>query len=527
MTFFSPEFALCFMIFFVIYWSFAKFVLVQKWLILIASYAFICLNSISFGIILFIYTCFIFFTGKWLLARVFFTQIANFQKSDELRLQIQSLKEKKETQKTPKRRYKAEPDNLEQKIQALEEELEKKAKESKILEQNINKYLLLSIVFICVLFLAFFKYYDFVYEFFTNIFGLEIVASVAFPLGISYYTFMSITYLVATSKGKCVKYNTFLNLACFLAFFPSIVMGPISRATSEKGFKPLLPQFSKPKKFTKSDEIFTLIIFACVKLLLIAGLLGPFVNDIFASVYSSDYSCMQLLSAILLYGVVLYGNFSGFIDLVRALALCLGFELAQNFTMPYARSNIKEFWHSWHITLTTFIIRYIYIPLGGSKHGFWRTQFNVLIAFVLSGIWHGVGLNFLVWGALHGLGFVIFNFYKKFVNIQFNYYFGVLLTYTFVSFVWVFFANDFESAITIFSSFTRLELYHNYSEFIIILLIFLGVAFYHKSAGLFSWSVIVLQNTAFVPKVLILGLIFTLIIALMPSGIPSFIYASF
>lgn len=528
MTFFSPEFALCFMIFFVIYWSFARFVLVQKWLILIASYAFICVNSISFGLILFLYTCFIFFAGKWLLARVFFAQITSFQKCDELRLQIQSLKNQaKEAPKTSKKRQKTEPDSLELKIQAIEQELEETTKELKILEQNSNKYLLLSLVFICVLFLAFFKYYDFVYEFFTNIFGLEIVASVAFPLGISYYTFMSITYLVATSKGKCVKYNTFLNLACFLAFFPSVVMGPISRATLEKGFKPLLPQFSKPKKFARSDEIFTLIIFACVKFLLIAGLLAPYVNEIFASVYSSDYSCMQLLGAILLYSVVLYANFSGFIDLARALALCLGFELAQNFTMPYAKSNIKEFWYSWHITLTTFIIRYIYIPLGGSKHGFWRTQINVLIAFMLSGIWHGVGLNFLAWGALHGFAVVIFNLYVKYINIQFNYYFGVLLTYIFVSFAWVFFANDFDGTITIFTSFSRLELYHNYSEIIIILLIFLGVAFYHKSAGLFSWFVIVLENIAFVPKVLILGLIFTLIIALMPSGIPSFIYASF
>lgn len=529
MTFFSPEFALCFMIFFVIYWAFARFVLVQKYLILIASYAFICVNSISFGLILFFYTCFVFFAGRWLLSRAISTENSSFEQIELLKYEIKNLQNKVnlEIKKNPKKKYKIE---LEQKIQSLEEEISQI--KTQALEQNPNASLLLSLVFLCISFLAFFKYFDEISEFFNlfvSFFGFSELGmmSIAFPLGISYYTFMSITYLVALSKGRAKRHADFVSLACFLAFFPSIVMGPISRAVSEKGLRALLPQFNRRKKFTGGDEIFVLFIFACVKFLLIAGLLGPYVNDVFSGVYSSDYSLLELISAILLYSVVLYANFSGFIDLVRALALCLGFELAPNFNMPYAKKNIKEFWKAWHITLTTFIMRYIYIPLGGSKHGILRTQINVLIAFALSGIWHGAGLNFLIWGALHGLALVIFNLYKDFVGIKFNYFFGTILTYIFVSFAWVFFANDFETAIAIFSSFSRLELYHNYSEFVIILFILLCVMFYYKSTGLFSWLVIVLQNTALLPKVLILGLIFTLIIAFMPSGIPNFIYASF
>lgn len=511
MTFFSPEFLVCFITFFVIYWACARSVLAQKWLIFLGSYAFICANSLHFGAILFIYTCFVFLCGKWLIYRAEILQNLNFD--------LETLLKEQEHKKRKK------SFNIEQSEEILA------LKNSINITKSSNNFLLLSIIFLCVLFLCFFKYYDYISIYFINLaqfFGLKMIESIAFPLGISYYTFMSIIYLVALSKAGCKKYASFLNLACFLAFFPSIVMGPISRAGyNEKGLKPLLPQFNKRKKFKNADEIFTLIIFACVKLLLISGLLAPFVNDAFVGVWSDEYSSAQIITAILLYGVVLYGNFSGFIDLARALALALGFELAQNFKMPYAKRNIREFWQSWHITLTTFIMRYIYIPLGGSKYGFFRTQINVMIAFILSGLWHGVGLNFLLWGAIHGLGLVIFNFYKTFINVSFNYYFSLLLTYIYVSISWVFFANDFDGAIAVFSAFARLEAYHNYSEIVIILLILLGVAFYHKCAGLFEWIVEVLTHTAFVPKVLILGLIFTLIIALMPSGIPNFIYASF
>lgn len=468
MTFFSPEFGFLFLIFFIIYWSFARFVFIQKCLILLASYGFIISISAQFAAILGLYTCFVFFASRY-------------------------LKTKNRSKKAKKRS---------------------------------NTFALAMILTLCVMFLSFFKYYDFLREFFatfTDFIGLP--SSIAFPLGISYYTFMSITYLVAMYKNQCRGCDDFLSLACFLGFFPTIVMGPISRAAAEGSMPAVLPQFNFKKTFKNADEIFTLIIFSAVKLLLISGYLMPFVSDIFAGVYSGDYTSGQIIIAILLYGVALYANFSGFIDLARALAMALGFELAQNFDMPYSARNIKEFWRRWHITLTTFITHYIYIPLGGSKLGFWHTQLNVMIAFMLSGIWHGVGLNFLLWGALHGLGLVLFNIYKTLKIPELNYYISVLFTYIYVSISWVFFANDFEVALDIFRSLCAFTFSVN--DCVIITLICLCVMFYRSLSGLFVF----VKNTLFamplLPKALVLGLIWSLIIAIMPKGIPSFIYASF
>ena len=199
-----------------------------------------------------------------------------------------------------------------------------------------------------------------------------------------------------------------MSLACFLAFFPSVVMGPIGRASAAKRIEPVLPQFDAPKRFGNADEIYVLVIFSLVKLLIVSSYLGSYVSNLFSGVYGDapESSAVQILIAVLLYGAVLYTNFSGFIDMARALALAMGFNLPQNFNMPYVARSLGEFWERWHISLSTFIRDYIYIPLGGSRRGFARTCLNLIIAFALSGIWHGVGLNFLIWGLLHGVGIV-------------------------------------------------------------------------------------------------------------------------
>lgn len=492
MTFFSPEFGFLFLIFLIIYWSFARFIFIQKCLILLASYGFIISISQYFALILGLYTCFVFFAGRYLKSQ---TKIEGYL----------------QTPQNPQSNKKFKRAKTNKKAKAL------------VPAHSLTLAVILSI---CVIFLSFFKYYDYVREFFgsfTDLLGLPL--SIAFPLGISYYTFMSITYLTAMYKNECKGCDDFLSLACFLGFFPTIVMGPISRAVNEGTMPAVLPQFNYKKSFKNADEIFTLMIFASVKLLIISGYLTPFVGDIFAGIYSGDYTSGQIIIAILLYGVALYANFSGFIDLVRALALALGFELAQNFDMPYSARNIKEFWRRWHITLTSFITQYIYIPLGGSKLGFWRTQLNVMIAFVLSGVWHGVGYGFFVWGLLHGLGLVIFNIYKALKMPELNYYICVLFTYIYVSIAWVFFANDFEGALEVFIALSAFTF--SSQDSVIITLICIGVMFYKSLSGLFSF----VQNTLFamplLPKALVLGIIWSLIIAIMPKGIPSFIYASF
>lgn len=524
MTFFSPEFVLLFLLFFVIYWAAKSFVGMQKLLILFGSYAFICANSLYFALVLFGFTCAVFVCGKYL------------QEHGKLvRLLEQSQKISEDLAYSAQDNTK----DFTQNSTHYEQSADKNAEQNEQKPHAKSKFAptsnlaLGAIISFCVLFLCFFKYYDFFYGVFAGFFeffGLSLFESVAFPLGISYYTFMSITYLLAMHRGQCEKCDDFISLACFLAFFPSIVMGPISRASDEKGLRALLPQFNEPKTFSRSDEIFTLIIFACVKLLIISSLLSPYVSGVFSSVYSSSSSASQILLAILLYGVVLYANFSGFIDMSRALALALGFELAQNFAMPYAARNIREFWQRWHITLTTFITRYVYIPLGGSAGGFARTQINVLIAFGLSGIWHGAEWSFLIWGVLHGIALMVFNAYKALGLPQLNYYVSVIITYIFVSFAWIFFANDFENSLIIINELFSMITAGNFGsqwQITLVILLLVGVGLYHKCAGFFGFCAHFLASMPLLPKATLLGLVFSVIIAIMPSGIPTFIYASF
>ena len=500
MTFFSPEFILLFLLFFAIYWSQKEYVLVQKILILGASYGFVCSASPKFAIILFCYSCAIYLAGI-------------------------------------------------------------------LLAKSKNPASLLIAVFMAICFLCFFKYFSYIREFFaiiTNFFGIKTIESIALPLGISYYTFMSITYLVAVAKKQCHKAD-FLTILCYLAFFPTIVMGPIGRAApriNSRGYTkiyPVLPQFNEKKNFKNGDKILTIFIIGAFKILVICGHLTPFVSEIFSNVYdASEISLRKIILAILLYSFVIYTNFSGFIDIARALGMSLGFELPRNFHMPYTARNIDQFWDRWHITLSTFIRDFIYIPLGGncgwgkklplklkvaSKKNkqekiefievrgaakFWRMNFNVFIAFLLSGIWHGVGLNFAIWGALHGVACIGLKCLNACKFKPLNIHVARLITFCYVSFAWIFFANtDFEDIKAIFYALSQAPLYQHWGEIFAIFATLFFVVIYPKFITLNYQISRLLSRLPTAIKGVILGIIFTGIYFLMPSGIPNFIYASF
>ncbi|MDA3078716.1 hypothetical protein OFO07_07280 [Campylobacter sp. JMF_06 NA1] len=505
MTFFSPEFILLFTVFFALYWSQKDSVFIQKILILAASYGFVCSVSPKFGAILFAYSCFVYFAGKFL-------------------------------------------------------------------RRNSSNSAILSAVFGSICFLCFFKYFSHIREFFaivTNFFGLSPIESIALPLGISYYTFMSITYLVAVGKKQCEGAD-FLSLLCYLAFFPSVVMGPIGRAAAHKNSKgytkiyPVLPQFNQKKSFKNGDKILALFIIGAFKVLVICGHLTPFVGEIFSNIYDfSEVSALKIVLAILLYSFVIYTNFSGFIDIARALALALGFALPRNFHMPYTARNIDQFWDRWHISLSTFIRDYIYIPLGGNcgwgkklpvklKIGakkkkkkkakkeiiefvevrgawkFWRMNFNIMLAFLLSGIWHGVGLNFAIWGALHGLACVWLKCLRACKVKPLNLHFSRLITFIYVSFAWVFFANtDFSEIGAIFSALISSPLYQSKFEILLVLAVLIFVLIYPKFLVTNRLIEGFLKRLPFWLKGVVLGVVFCAIYLLMPSGIPNFIYASF
>ncbi|NDJ26887.1 MBOAT family protein [Campylobacter sp. MIT 12-8780] len=457
MTYFSLEFALMFCAFFVLYWCFKESFRAQNIFILAFSYIVYILMNPYFALVLFVYTFFIHYFALLIFVRQ-------------------------------------------------------------------KRYIFAACISFAVLNLCFFKYFTSIkdsFDQFLAFFGFEYLNSdLIFPVGISFYTFASITYLVSVYKEH--KIETFLNLATYLSFFPTLLAGPIMR--SEFFFK----QIHQRREFSNGDLIIFLLVLGIIKKVLIANYLGIYSKEILAN--PSTHNFLELLCAIYAFSVQIYCDFSGYVNLVTAFALMLGFNLPKNFDMPYLSKNLKEFWSRWHISLSTFIRDYIYIPLGGSKKGRMRTYVNLLIAFALSGIWHNNTINFLFWGLLHGLGVVFLHlpFIQK-INLQKIPYLGSFLTFHFVAFAWIFFYYpSFDKAFEYLKAcvdnfFFELEYKDIYifASFVALFIIYPLFVNFQKHC------VRILHITPLFLKPILLALILLVVFAFMPSGIPQFIYESF
>lgn len=386
-----------------------------------------------------------------------------------------------------------------------------------------TKIMLVFSLSLVVLNLAFFKYFSSIKDSFDTIFslvGLDVVdINVLFPLGLSFYTFASITYLCSVSKTG--KMASFFSLATFLSFFPTFVSGPIMRSDF------FFSQLHKDRYFVKTGLIFTLILFGLFKKVLCATYLQNYSDSILQN--PADYDTLSLLLGIYAYAVRLYCDFSGYVDLVSAFALMLGFTLPQNFNMPYAARNIKDFWMRWHISLSLFIRDYIYIPLGGNRRGFLLAQLFVLISFSLSGMWHGNTFNFLIWGLLHGFGTIVFNCIRACkLSIPIPYV-SEFITFHFVTFAWIFFYySSLDDAIFYLESFiansTKLV---QYDEILYIVLCSITFILYPLCINLQTKCALIFHRIPFILKPLVLSFFIILIIGFAPSGIPNFIYAGF
>ncbi len=373
--------------------------------------------------------------------------------------------------------------------------------------------------------LCFFKYFASIkdsFDLFLELFGFGYLdADIIFPIGLSFYTFASITYLVSVYRNN--KIETFLNLATYLSFFPTLLMGPIMRSDF------FFEQLHQKREFKHANLIIVLLLFGIVKKVLIANYLGIYSKEILAN--PAAFNFLELLCAIYAFSVQIYCDFSGYVDLVCAFALMLGFTLPPNFNMPYLSKNLREFWTRWHISLSTFIRDYIYIPLGGSKGGQIRTYANLLIAFVLSGIWHGNTINFFIWGLLHGLGVVFLHlpFIKSHLNLSKIPYLSVFLTFHFVCFAWIFFyyptfggAAEYLKA-CVDNFFLPLE----YKD-IYVFASFAGLfIIYPLFVNFKGHCVKILSITPLLLKPILLAFALLLIFAFMPNGIPQFIYEAF
>ena len=255
-----------------------------------------------------------------------------------------------------------------------------------------------------------------------------------FPLGISFFTFQSISYTADTYTKKINPENSFLNIALFISFFPVISSGPIQRAGN------LIPQFQKVRHFDYDNATDGMKLFAwgMVKKLCIADRIAVYVNYVYGSV--SDQYGFALLLATVLYSFQIYCDFSGYSDMAIGVARYLGLDAGKNFDHPYLSKSVGEFWRRWHISLSSWLRDYIYIPLGGSRGASFRVYLNLMITFLVSGIWHGSTWNFLIWGMLHGFYQCIGRLSKPFLEkIKIPVFIRIVITFCLVTFAWIFF----------------------------------------------------------------------------------------
>jgi alginate O-acetyltransferase complex protein AlgI len=252
-----------------------------------------------------------------------------------------------------------------------------------------------------------FKYLDFAI---TNIaglagfFGVELpdyVVKLVLPLGISFYTFQSMSYVIDVYSRRVRAETHFGIYALYVAFFPQLVAGPIGRAPA------LLHQFKKPKSPTPDDVTSGLWLagYGLFKKMCIADAIAPVVNGIFSQ--PDQYNGTYLLIASVLFGIQIYCDFSGYSDIAIGIARIMGYRLSINFRQPYFATSLSEFWRCWHISLSSWFRDYLYLPLGGNRVPLPRWVFNILVVFVVSGLWHGAAWTFVAWGLLHGVGLVI------------------------------------------------------------------------------------------------------------------------
>ena len=315
-----------------------------------------------------------------------------------------------------------------------------------------KNYLLLSI-FINIGLLFVFKYFNFFISSFEQVIhsvGLPFntkTLNIILPVGISFYTFQTLSYSIDIYKGKIKHTNDFISFAGFVSFFPQLVAGPIERASR------LLPQFLHKRTFNYEVAItgLSLICYGFFKKIVIADRLAIYVNNVFGNIDNAN--TISLLLAIIFFSFQIYADFSGYSLIARGTAKLLGFNLIINFNKPYIADNIQDFWKRWHISLSTWFRDYVYIPLGGNKVLKWRWYYNILITFLISGIWHGANWTFLIWGLIHGLYLIFYMEIKQRNILQDNMIasiktLNIFLVYTCVTFAWIFFrANNIDHAI--------------------------------------------------------------------------------
>ncbi len=314
-----------------------------------------------------------------------------------------------------------------------------------------RKILLAASLIINLGMLFFFKYFNFFIDSFKVLFspftetGQWSTLNVILPVGISFYTFQTLSYTIDIYKGKIEPTKSALTFFTFVAFFPQLVAGPIERAGN------LIPQFEAKRNFSYSQGTsgLKLILWGLFKKMVIADQLAVVVNAVYSS--PENFNGWGIVFATFLFGFQIYCDFSGYSDIAIGTARLFGIELMTNFQTPYFSTSFREFWHRWHISLSTWFRDYLYIPLGGNRFGIQKWARNIIITFTISGLWHGASFTFLIWGFIHGVFLVaehfispVFRLKGKLKSIA-----GFLITFFLVNFAWLFFRAENWNHLTI------------------------------------------------------------------------------
>ena len=316
-----------------------------------------------------------------------------------------------------------------------------------------RKSLLVLSILIDLGFLAYFKYANFFVGTISTIIGHNFQPwDIFLPVGISFFTFQSLSYTIDVYRGDLKPLPSLLDYAFYVSFFPQLVAGPIVRATD------FAPQIRKPVVITKdmfARGVYFIMIGLFKKAVISDYISLNFVDRIFDN--PTLYSGVENLLGVYGYAMQIYCDFSGYSDMAIGIALLLGFHFPLNFNAPYASTSITDFWRRWHISLSTWIRDYIYISLGGNRKGKLRQYINLIITMLLGGLWHGASMNFVLWGGMHGIALACHKYFKTeilhhdrhFKSIGWKRIAAIILTFHFVCFAWIFFRNHtFSGAIT-------------------------------------------------------------------------------
>ena len=396
----------------------------------------------------------------------------------------------------------------------------------------LRKILLWTSIIVSLSILGYFKYANFF------IFNWSLLTSTNFqpldiilPIGISYYTFRSISYVTDVYNNKISATESFLEYVFFLSFFPALVAGPIVRA------EVFLPQLRENRNAT-GTEIYTglwLIIIGIVKKAIIADYICQYNDLIFST--PTGYSGFETLMGVLGYTAQIYCDFSGYSDMAIGMALIMGFRIPDNFNFPYKSTSLTEFWRRWHISLSTWLRDYLYIPLGGNRKGKYRTYINNLITMLLGGLWHGAAWKFIFWGGMHGAGLAINKacrpFTSKFDGKLWFTALSWLITMATVSFLWIFFRADswedsWSIVCNIFTNFS-LDYLIPFAKVRYTWLIMMAIVIITHSLSEDSYNKItrIFVSSPWIVKLIIFMLIIQLVIEFAGEDVPPFIYFQF